>query len=167
LNSYTTNHNEYTNESSVTTESQVFYMPSIKIYTYPDAKMPTVSTQGSGGLDLFVYDYKVEDHQTTVFTGAHVEIPLGHVGLVMPRSSTGTKGFRLKNTVGVIDADYRGEIRLVCDRFENEEDVVEVGAKIAQLVILPVCPFPVEQVSSLEDLSETERGANGFGSTGL
>lgn len=141
-------------------------MPSIKIWVDPNAKTPTVSTAGSGGLDLYVMDYKVEDDKITIHTGLTIEIPRGHVGLLLPRSSTGVAGLRLKNTVGVIDSDYRGEVMLLCDRFESEEAVVEVNKRLAQLVIVPVCPFPIEQVGNFEDLSVTSRDTGGFGSTG-
>jgi dUTP pyrophosphatase len=73
---------------------------------------------------------------------------------------------RLKNTVGVIDSDYRGEILIVCDRFEAEEEVIDVGKRVAQLLIMPVCPFAVEQVGNYEDLTVTSRDVGGFGSTG-
>ena len=167
MNNYEAQTNEYDNESSAVTQSYNYVLPSMKVYATAGAKLPTVSTKGSGGLDLYIYDFTVQDNQITIFTGIHMEIPQGHVGLIMPRSSTGMNGFSLKNTVGVIDADYRGEICLVCDRFDNEEVVIQNGARIAQLIIVPVCPYPIEQVSSLEDLSDTERGANGFGSTGV
>lgn len=84
----------------------------------------------------------------------------------MPRSSTGVAGMRLKNTVGVIDSDYRGEVMIVCDRFDGEEEVIAIGKKVAQLLILPVCPFAVEQVGNYEDLTVTSRDTGGFGSTG-
>ena len=115
---------------------------------------------------MYVDTFKVEDDKITIGTGIYAQIPPGHVGLLMPRSSTGVRGLRLKNTVGVIDSDYRGEIKVVCDRFENEEDIVEVGKKVAQLVIIPVCPFPIEQVGMYEDLTVTSRDTGGFGSTG-
>ena len=167
IDNYDTETKDYDNAQSVTAETIQYQLPSIKVWAQPDAKIPTVSTKGSGGLDLYVNDFIVNDNEIVITTGVHVEIPPGHVGLVMPRSSTGVCGFQLKNTVGVIDADYRGDIRLYVHRFEAEEDIIDIGKKVAQLIILPVCPFPIEQVGSLEDLSETERGSNGFGSTGV
>lgn len=157
---------ELRNHATVEASTFETTMPSIKIWVNPNAKTPTVSTAGSGGLDLYVMDYKVEDNKTIVYTGLTIEIPRGHVGLLLPRSSTGVAGLRLKNTVGVIDSDYRGEVMLLCDRFAEEETVVEVGKKLAQLVIVPVCPFPIKQVGNFEDLSVTSRDTGGFGSTG-
>jgi|TARA_R100000084_G_scaffold99570_1_gene54042 dUTP pyrophosphatase len=141
-------------------------MPSIRFWMTPGAPTPKVSTAGSGGLDLFIDDFKVEDDKLKIHTGVHIELPRGHVGLLIPRSSTGVAGFRLKNTVGVIDSDYRGEIMLIADRFDAEEELVDIGKKIAQLVIVPVCPFPMEQVGNFEDLTVTSRDTGGFGSTG-
>ena len=74
---------------------------------------PQTATDGSAGLDLFVNNISTD--QLTLGTGVHVEIPEGHVGLVLPRSSWGLKGFQLSNTCGVIDSDYRGEIKLARD----------------------------------------------------
>lgn len=166
-NNYTLQQAVYDNSESVSVTSTEYQLPSIKVWAQPDAKIPTVSTKGSGGLDLYVNDFIVNDNEIVITTGVHVELPPGHVGIITPRSSTGVCGFQLKNTVGVIDADYRGDIRLYVHRFEAEEDIIQIGNKVAQMIILPVCPFPVERVGSLEDLTETERGINGFGSTGL
>jgi dUTP pyrophosphatase len=156
----------FDNSTSKHFMSDTYAIPRIKFWASPEAKTPNVSTAGSGGLDLYVYDFTVEDNSITIQTGIYTELPRGHVGLLLPRSSTGIKGLRLKNTVGVIDSDYRGEIKIVCDRFDAEEDLISIGNKIAQLIIIPVCPFPVEQVGNYEDLSVTSRDTGGFGSTG-
>ncbi|WP_439815775.1 dUTP diphosphatase [Zavarzinia sp. CC-PAN008] len=95
-------------------------------------------------------------------TGLRVQIPLGFCGLLVPRSSTGEKGLRLANTVGIIDSDYRGEI-LVSATTARPGVVVAPGDRIAQLVIVPVPTLHVEVVDSLDD---SPRGAGGFGSTG-
>ena len=161
-----TDNHEFTNHKSVETATIDYKMPSIKFWANPGTKTPTISTAGSGGLDLYVDNFEVDDEKITIGTGIYAQIPPGHVGLLMPRSSTGIKGLRLKNTVGVIDSDYRGEIKVICDRFDLEEDVIDFGKKVAQLVIVPVCPFPVEQVGNYEDLTVTSRDVGGFGSTG-
>jgi dUTP pyrophosphatase len=154
------NHTEHI-VNSTTTE-----IPRIRFWVSPGAKPPSISTAGSGGLDLYINDFNIDEDKITIHTGLTIEIPRGHVGLLLPRSSTGVAGLRLKNTVGVIDADYRGEVMILCDRFDEEEAVIEVGKKLAQLVIIPVCPFPVEQVGTFDDLSITSRDTGGFGSTG-
>jgi dUTP pyrophosphatase len=123
---------------------------------------PEVATDGSAGIDLFANT--VQD--VTIGTGVHVEIPTGHVGLLIPRSSWGLKGFKLANTVGVIDSDYRGEIKLVRDPHPTKGFLrVDPGDKIAQLVVVP-CLNKALGVDKLEDLVPTKRGNGGFGSTG-
>ena len=93
-----------------------------------------------------------------------VEIPEGHVGLILPRSGLGRKGIVLVNTVGVIDSDYRGEVKVILANLGSEPFAVRRGDRIAQLV-----PAPVQRANFLEvaHLDETERGAGGFGSTGI
>ena len=130
----------------------------------PEAEMPKAATAGSAGFDLVatsrrwnkileVWDYG---------TGIAVEIPPGYVGLVFPRSSVYKTGTILSNGVGVIDSDYRGEIGAKFYTLKFTEKY-EIGDRIAQLVIVPIPR--VEWVES-EELSATERGAGGYGSTG-
>lgn len=160
------NNHELTNHQNLETSTIDYKLPSIRFWMSPGAPSPKVSTAGSGGLDLFIDTFTVDDDTIKIHTGVHLELPRGHVGLLIPRSSTGIAGFRLKNTVGVIDSDYRGEVILIADRFDAEEEFIDVGKKIAQLVITPVCPFPIEQVGNYEDLTVTSRSTGGFGSTG-
>lgn len=125
---------------------------------------PETATDGSAGLDLYVNS--LDSTRTQIGTGVHVEIPKGWVGLLLPRSSWGLKGLTLANTVGVIDSDYRGEIKLVRDVHPHKGHLgLNKGDKIAQLVVVR-CETAAEQVGSLEDLTVTARGAGGFGSTG-
>jgi len=103
--------------------------------------------------------------QFKIPTGIMVAIPIGYVGLITPRSGLSTKyGLVLSNTVGVIDADYRGEVQLMIQRKPIDEPafVIEPMARLAQLIIVP-CYTVIEVVDSLD---ETDRGINGFGSTG-
>lgn len=117
------------------------------------------ATDGSAGYDLYADNV---DMGTLVYgTGIHVQIPEGWVGLVYPRSSSGLKGMKLKNTVGVIDSDYRGEIKLAIDGWYPD-----LGDKIAQLVITPCLTLGSERMASIDDLTDTERGDGCFGSTG-
>lgn len=90
-------------------------------------------------------------------TGIAVEIPEGYVGIIVPRSSTGIKGYTIKNTIGVIDSDYRGEIKL------HLFVPVTQKIRVAQMLIMPCPQFNIEFV---ESLSKTDRGEGGFGSTG-
>jgi dUTP pyrophosphatase len=133
----------------------------------PSAKLPTYATDGSACFDLYSTTVGfVRDAGLNIFgTGLAFEIPKGHVMLVFSRSGHGFKhGVRLANCTGVIDSDYRGEVMvaLVSDREQTELAVFQ-GDRIAQAMILPV-----EQVQFVlsDELSETERGTGGFGSTG-
>ena len=131
------------------------------------AVLPTYQTPGSAGLDLSVLLDKAKtlaDNEYFMFsTGLAVEIPPGYVGLLFVRSSVGTKlGLRLANSVGVIDSDYRGEVRIAIHNISGKEVVVENGQKLAQLVIMPAMQYELIEVDELQD---TERGAGGFGST--
>ncbi len=125
---------------------------------------PETATDGSAGLDLFVNT--LDQNRTLIGTGVHVEIPKGWVGLLLPRSSWGIKGLALANTVGVIDSDYRGEVKLVRDKHPHKGHLeMNKGDKVAQLVVVR-CTTDAQQVDSLEQLSVTDRGDGGFGSTG-
>jgi dUTP pyrophosphatase len=132
----------------------------------PEAVIPSYASHGDAGLDLVATYIKVEDHNTYGYfeygTGIAVEIPEGYVGLIFPRSSISKTGMLLTNSVGVIDSGYRGEIKL---RFKyiNGTKSYEVGDKIAQLIILP---YPTIEFEEVEELSDSERGEGGFGSTG-
>jgi dUTP pyrophosphatase len=130
------------------------------------AMTPTRATPGSAGLDLYADTecLLVSDHTNMVGTGIAVEIPLGYVGLLFLRSSMGSNGVKLTNAVGVIDSDYRGEIKL-CLTYAHEMDVYHIqrGDRIAQLVVMPVASFDLTEVDAL---SSTDRGTGGFGSTG-
>lgn len=139
----------------------------------PSAVVPVKSTQGSAGFDLVATSKNAPwgsqpDCWPNVEygTGLAVEIPYGHVGLIFPRSSIHKKRMTLTNSVGVIDSDYRGEIKFF---FKSEagnrvEREYEVGERIGQLVIMPIPEVKFVEVS---ELSETKRGDGGFGSTGV
>lgn len=129
--------------------------------------LPERKTPGSAGLDLATKGnvVLVRGYVAMVGTGVRVAIPEGHVGLVYSRSSTASKlRVRLANSVGVIDSDYRGEIMLPLV-YEGLQDsyLLEAGTRVAQLIVQPYVPLPVEVV---DELDETERGDGGFGSTG-
>jgi len=125
---------------------------------------PETATDGSAGLDLFVNS--IDHNRTEIGTGVHVEIPHGYVGILLPRSSWGVKGFKLANTAGVIDSDYRGEIKIVRDLHPTKGHLdVRAGDKVAQLVVVP-CMTATHRCYALSDLSETARADGGFGSTG-
>ena len=123
---------------------------------------PEVATDGSAGLDLYVNSINGD----SLGTGVNVEIPNGHVGLLLPRSSWGIKGFQLANTCGVIDSDYRGEIIMIMDPHPRKGWLaIREGDKVAQLIVVP-CVTKTHKCAQQSDLSNTKRGSGGFGSTG-
>lgn len=131
-----------------------------------NAIVPKRANLTDAGLDLVATSKTKKDELFIEYgTGLAAEIPEGFVGLLFPRSSVTNMNLMLKNSVGVIDSGYRGEIKarfLFCDT-DSEETHYRVGDKVAQLLILPiVLPNPVE----VSELSDTERGDGGFGSSG-
>lgn len=141
----------------------------IKIKRLNDrAIIPTYGTEFSAGADLYALldsAITIQPHETVfVHTGISVEIPEGYCGLVFARSSMGAKrGLAPANKVGVIDADYRGEIMVTLHNHSETTANVEPGERIAQLAIVPFLKAEFEEA---EELSDTVRGAGGFGSTG-
>lgn len=135
----------------------------------PNATMPTRGTAESAGYDLYATEDVTIDNQRAemIHTGVSVEIPKGYVGLLFARSGIATKKhLRPSNCVGVIDSDYRGEVMvsLYNDNYHSihSTQTVSKGERVAQLVILPY--ISPELVLS-EELSDTDRGEGGFGST--
>ena len=142
---------------------------------YPDAVTPKQGTPGSAGFDLVAIRREVDFVRDRVIynTGIAVEIPKGYVGLIFPRSSICKLDMQLTNSVGVIDSDYRGEIKAVFwaiphmergnIKWEKGYFMYEPGDRFGQLVIVPI---PEVEYVEVEELSVTERGAGGYGSTG-
>lgn len=130
-------------------------------------ELPRYAHDGDAGLDLrIIHDVTLEPGQrANVGTGVAVEIPQGCVGLVFPRSGLASKhGITLSNSVGVIDSGYRGEIGASLVNTSDETTTIDAGTRVCQLVVMPYVPCDLVAV---DELSETERGANGFGSTGI
>ena len=125
-------------------------------------EIPTYAKPGDAGMDLTAVKIEKDAYgNAVIYTGLAVEIPEGYVGLVFPRSSISKYDMHLRNSVGVIDSGYRGEIMLKFS-FLEDGNLYQMGDKIAQLIILPYPQITFEEV---EELSETERGEGGFGST--
>ena len=134
----------------------------------PRAKLPSYGSADAAGADL----YALTDAPVTiapgatvfVHTGVAMAIPQGYVGLVYARSGLASKqGLAPANKVGVIDADYRGELMVAIHNHGGETRTVENGDRIAQLVI---APYLTAQFAETDELGDTQRGAGGFGSTG-
>ncbi len=135
---------------------------------HPKAQVPTYGTKDAAGADLYACledPVTIKPGQTQFLpTGLAVAIPAGHVGLVLARSGLACKrGLAPANKVGVIDSDYRGEVLVALHNHSAQQQRVEPGDRVAQLVIVPILSPSLRVV---DDLSETERGEGGFGSTG-
>ena len=131
--------------------------------------LPSYETINSAGMDLRAYlpdgEMVIKPMQRALVpTGLFMEIPVGYEGQVRPRSGLAIKsGITVLNSPGTIDADYRGEVKVILINLSDQEFVIKSGDRIAQLVIAKCEQMEVVEV---ETLSETERGAGGFGHTG-
>lgn len=129
-------------------------------------ELPRYETEGSAGMDLRADEpfSLAPGERRLVPTGLALEIPPGHEGQVRPRSGLAVKhGISVVNAPGTIDSDYRGEVKVVLVNLGGEPVAFARGDRIAQLVVAPVVRARVELV---DDLTGTDRGAGGFGSTG-
>lgn len=134
----------------------------------PEAKAPVYGSQDAAGADLYACCEKetvIPAGETVMIpTGIAVAIPKGYVGLIFARSSLGIKrGLAPANKVGVIDADYRGEIMVGLHNHSGEDRTIAPFERVAQMAIVPFLQVAYEEA---EDLDETDRGTGGFGSTG-
>lgn len=141
----------------------------VKLF-YNDAKLPTYGTEYSAGMDLYACQIPEQGlnvnpgEKVFVNTGIACEIPNGTVGLVFARSGLACKsGIRPANCVGVIDPDYRGEIKVCLCNDSNQAYTIKPGERVAQMVITPYLKADLNVVQKLD---ETVRGEGGFGSTG-
>jgi dUTP pyrophosphatase len=138
---------------------------------HPDAKLPTKAHASDAAFDLYLYDegyWQSHDGVYILKTGIAVEIPEGYYGQIAGRSSLGKKGYVVLG--GVVDSSYRGEVSVMLARMHEPASpstlpsfVFTPGDRIAQLLILPV---PQVEVVEVDELSSSERGTGGFGSTG-
>ena len=129
---------------------------------------PTYASEYSAGADLYACvegEIEIKPHETVVVpTGIAIELPVGFAGLIYARSGLATKkGLAPANKVGVVDCDYRGEVKVALHNHGEVMQKIEGGERIAQLVITP---YLTAQFVECETLSETVRGEGGFGSTG-
>ncbi len=134
----------------------------------PRAVEPTYGSDAAAGADLYaVLDapLTIEAGQTVlVHTGIAMEIPRGYAGMIFARSGLATKrGLAPANKVGVVDADYRGEIMVALHNHGTQTQTIEHGERVAQLVLMP---FLTAAFCQAEELTDTVRGEGGFGSTG-
>ena len=130
--------------------------------------IPQYESKGAAGMDLRAFlDSDIEIPplgRAKIPTGLKIEIPEGYEGQIRPRSGLAIKnGITVLNSPGTIDSDYRGDIEIILVNLGAESTIIKDGQRIAQLVINPVCRALIDEN---DDLSVTQRGSNGFGSTG-
>lgn len=131
---------------------------------HPDAVIPAYAKHGDACFDLTAVTISTDGYGNVVAdTGLAFEIPWGHVGLVFPRSSVSKTKFCLRNSVGVIDAGYRGSVTVKFGQWASEGTMYSPGDRVAQMMILPL---PTVSFDEVDELSQTDRGAGGYGSTG-
>ena len=152
------NINEYVfrNDNSVTS-------PSIDCQLQPGAKLPERAHPSDAGADLFALEsYEIyPGEQKLVDTGVAVKIPRGFAGFIFNRSSQGKRGITIPHSVGVIDADYRGNLKVLLKNISEDPYLIQQGDRIAQLVVQRV-----ELPQFRDAWNDTQRGTGGFGSTG-
>ena len=133
----------------------------------PSVELPSYAYAGDAGLDLRANEtLDIPPHERALIpTGLAIALPDGYAGFVQPRSGMALKrGLSIANTPGLIDAHYRGELKVIAVNLDPHEVVhIERGERIAQLVIQEV---PVVHLTEVDELDETDRGAGGFGSSG-
>lgn len=148
-------------------------MVKIKYKLLPGAKAPFRASKGASGWDLHFYEpdelfqniFVAQGYIQEVRTGLFVEVPKGYELQVRPRSGLAKNGVTVVNTPGTVDSDYRGEIIVLLTSVVGScQNMLTAGDRIAQAVI---CPVPEVEWVEVDELSESERGEKGYGSTGL
>ena len=124
-----------------------------------EARLPKRANFGDAGADLYAVSKEVKGNKVIYGTGLAFDIPLGYVGIVSPRSSVYKRDLVMSNSIGVIDSGYRGEVKAI---FTRKGKDYNLGERIAQLMVIPVELIDFEE----GELSESERGEKGFGSSG-
>ena len=126
-----------------------------------EAKIPQYAHHDDAGMDVYALTKEVKEKFIEYGTGLSFEVPEGYMMLIFPRGSLSNKDLIMANHVGVLDAGYRGELKM---RFKKTgDDVYELGDKIGQIIVVP---FPKIEFEEVDELTETKRGEGGFGSTG-
>ena len=129
------------------------------------AMLPTKAHATDAGFDLYATSKTYDNDGNVVYgCGLAFEIPEGYMGLVFPRSSNAKKSLLLSNSVGVIDSGYRGEVTAKFKRlYPISQGEYAIGERFAQLIVMPI---PAVELEEAEELSESERGVGGYGSSG-
>ena len=146
---------------------------SVKIFRFGAAKefdLPQYATQGSAGVDLRAAEHYLikPGERALISTGIKLAIANGFEMQIRPRSGLALKhGIILPNAPGTIDSDYRGEVKVILMNLGREDFVINIGDRIAQMVLAPVAKILWDEREQEIELESTERGSNGFGSTGI
>lgn len=139
----------------------------LKVKLTDGAPLPKYAKSGDAGLDLTSREetMQISPGETVMLrTGVSVELPSGHFGMCVPRSGIASKrGLANVNAPGIIDEGYRGEILVPLHNYSDRVQVVEKGERVCQLIVVPYASCDVVEA---DELSETERGSGGFGSSG-
>lgn len=132
----------------------------------PDAILPKIANEGDAAFDMYANDTATlyPGEQVKISLGIRMEVPDNHAALLVPRSSTGSRGMHLANVIGVVDPSYRGVVMANVKNNSDELMMIERGDRICQMLVIPVWTPKLQVV---EELSETTRGEGGFGSSGL
>ncbi len=132
-------------------------------------QLPEYKTSGAAAMDICCLGgvYLAPMQVEVVDTGLFVEVPEGYELQIRPRSGLACEGVTVLNSPGTIDSDYRGEIKVIMMNFGYAPFIFQSGDRIAQMVLSKVEKIEWEDVEHIEELTKTERGENGFGSTGV
>ena len=141
----------------------------IEIVNKSNNALPMYETEYSAGMDIRAFlseDIEIKSLQRTLIsTGLYIAVPKGHEVQIRPRSGLAIKnGISVLNAPGTIDADYRGEVKVILINLSDQPFIIRSGDRIAQMI---VAPFTTAEWKETESLDETIRGAGGFGHTGL
>ena len=144
----------------------------IKIYNHSNNQLPQYTTEGSAGMDLRANLEEpimiMPGDRKLIPTGIHIKLPVGYEAQIRPRSGLALKnGITVCNTPGTIDSDYLGDVGVILINHGHESFTVYHGDRIAQMVITKYETAEWEEVCSVDDLGNTERGAGGFGHSGV
>ncbi len=129
----------------------------------PEAKIPKHAHEGDACMDIYSISKEEKEKFIEYGTGLAFEFPKDYAMLVFPRSSVTKKDLILKNSVGVLDSSYRGELKLRFYKTTNEAEVYDIGEKIGQIMLIPL---PEIEIQETEEIENSSRGDGGFGSTG-
>lgn len=143
----------------------------VKIINKSQNPLPFYQTEGSAGMDLYAnIETPIELNsleRQLIPTGIFIELPLGFEAQIRPRSGLAFKhGISIVNSPGTVDADYRGEIKVLLVNLSKDKFVIQSGERIAQMVVAKHERINWQEAQTIEELSQTERGSGGYGSTG-